>query len=51
MAREDVYVFWRSMKLKDLREELVKRRKELVGEFEAVYSAWQRERRSRRGKP
>ena len=51
MAREDVYVFWRSMKLRGFREELVKRRQELVGEFEAVYSAWQRERRSRRDEP
>jgi len=47
MAREDLYVFWRSMKLKDFRAELVKRRQELVSEFEAVYSTWQRERRSR----
>jgi hypothetical protein len=51
MAREDVYVFWRSMKLRDLRAELVKRRGELVGEFEAVYSTWQGERRGQRDEP
>jgi 1-acyl-sn-glycerol-3-phosphate acyltransferase len=47
MAREDVYVFWRTMRMRSLRDELVKRRQELVGEFEVVYSAWQRERRAR----
>jgi hypothetical protein len=51
MAREDMYVFWRSMKLRDFREELVKRRQELVGEFEAIYTAWQRERRGRPTEP
>ncbi len=51
MAREDVYVFWRSMKLRGLREELVKRRHELVGEFESVYSQWRHETRGRQDEP
>jgi hypothetical protein len=47
MVREDTRVFWRSIRKRALREQLVTRRQELVAEFEAVERRWREERRAR----
>jgi len=46
-VREDVQVFWRSMRMRAVRQQLTTRRRALVVEFEAVYSRWQAELRAR----
>jgi len=48
IVREDTRVFWRAIRKRALREELVSRRRALVGEFEAVARRWQEERQARR---
>lgn len=48
MVREDTRVFWRSIRMRALREQLVTRRQELVAEFEAVERRWREERRARK---
>ncbi len=48
MVREDARLFWRSVKRRDLREQLLGRRKTLVSEFDRLALEWQRERRHRR---
>ncbi len=46
-VREDVRVFWRAIRKKELRQQLVERRRALVAEFEAVAESWRAERRGR----
>lgn len=48
IVREDTRVFWRAVRRRRLREELVSRRQALVSEFDAVASRWQEEREVRR---
>lgn len=48
MVREDTRLFWRSVKRRDLREQLIGRRKALVSEFDRLALEWQRERRLRK---
>jgi 1-acyl-sn-glycerol-3-phosphate acyltransferase len=47
-VREDVRIFWRAVRQKTLREQLVDHRRRLADEFDAVAKRWQEERRSRR---
>jgi glycerol-3-phosphate O-acyltransferase/dihydroxyacetone phosphate acyltransferase len=44
VVREDVLVFWRSIRRSTLRRELVARRAALVAEFDALERRWQEER-------
>ncbi|UCC73358.1 MAG: 1-acyl-sn-glycerol-3-phosphate acyltransferase [Gemmatimonadota bacterium] len=50
-VREDARIFWRAMRKKELREQLVNRRRALVDEFDAVARQWQAEQRGRRSEP
>ncbi len=51
MVREDARVFWRAIRKRRLREQLVDRRRALVAEFDAVARGWQAEQRGRRRQP
>jgi 1-acyl-sn-glycerol-3-phosphate acyltransferase len=50
-VREDARIFWRAIRKKELRHQLVVRRRALVEEFDAVASRWQAERRDRQREP
>ncbi len=49
IVREDTRVFWRAVRRRTLREELVSRRQALVSEFDLVARRWQQEQGVRRG--
>lgn len=51
IVREDTRVFWRAVRRRALREELVRRRQALVAEFDLVARRWQQEQGVRRGLP
>ena len=44
MVREDARVFWRAVRRKELRQQLMRRRQALVAEFESVARRWGTER-------
>jgi 1-acyl-sn-glycerol-3-phosphate acyltransferase len=47
-SREDARIFWRAIRKRALRDQLLERRRALVDEFDSVARSWQAERRGRR---
>lgn len=50
-VREDARIFWRAVRRRELRDQLVERRRALVEEFDAVARRWQAEERERQREP
>jgi hypothetical protein len=50
-VREDARIFWRALRGRELRDQLVERRRALVEEFDAVARRWQAEERDRQREP
>lgn len=50
-VRQDARIFWRAIRKRELRDQLVRRRRALVEEFDGVARRWQAERRDRRREP
>jgi hypothetical protein len=50
-VREDARIFWRALRRRELRDQLVERRRALVEEFDAVARRWQAEERDRQREP
>ncbi|UCC84992.1 MAG: 1-acyl-sn-glycerol-3-phosphate acyltransferase [Gemmatimonadota bacterium] len=50
-VREDARIFWRAVRRKELRDQLVERRRALVEEFDSVARRWQAEQRHRQPEP
>lgn len=46
--REDARIFWRAIRQKELRDQLVNRRRALVAEFDELANHWQAEQHARR---
>ncbi len=50
-VREDARIFWRALRRRELRDQLVERRRALVEEFDAVARRWGAEERDRQREP